>query len=230
MPEMTAQALCVRGISRRAQAKARPPAVVLAATGRRPNTGNLGLDAAGVEVNQRGAVKVDAYSRTTQPNIYALGDVTDRIALTPVAIAEAMAFVDTVYRGTPRSMDHADVPSAVFGLPPVATVGLSEHEARAAYAGVDVYRSSFRPLRHTLTGRDELSMMKLIVARASQKVVGAHMVGADAPEIIQGIAVAIKAGATKQVFDATVGIHPTAAEEFVTMREPVKALDKKAAE
>ena len=204
--------------------------LVLAATGRRPNTGNLGLDAAGVEVNQRGAVKVDAYSRTTQPNIYALGDVTDRIALTPVAIAEAMAFVDTVYRGTPRSMDHADVPSAVFGLPPVATVGLSEHEARAAYADVDVYRSSFRPLRHTLTGRDELSMMKLIVARASQKVVGAHMVGADAPEIIQGIAVAIKAGATKQVFDATVGIHPTAAEEFVTMREPVKALDKKAAE
>ena len=204
--------------------------LVLAATGRRPNTGNLGLDAAGVEVNQRGAVKVDAYSRTTQPNIYALGDVTDRIALTPVAIAEAMAFVDTVYRGTPRSMDHADVPSAVFGLPPVATVGLSEHEARAAYADVDVYRSSFRPLRHTLTGRDELSMMKLIVARASQKVVGAHMVGADAPEIIQGIAVAIKAGATKQVFDATVGIHPTAAEEFVTMREPVKALDEKAAE
>ncbi len=204
--------------------------LVLAATGRRPNTGNLGLDAAGVEVNERGAVKVDAYSRTTQPNIYALGDVTDRIALTPVAIAEAMAFVDTVYRGTPRSMDHADVPSAVFGLPPVATVGLSEHEARAAYADVDVYRSSFRPLRHTLTGRDELSMMKLIVARASQKVVGAHMVGADAPEIIQGMAVAIKAGATKQVFDATVGIHPTAAEEFVTMREPVKALDEKAAE
>ena len=204
--------------------------LVLAATGRRPNTGNLGLEAAGVEVNERGAVKVDAYSRTTQPNIYALGDVTDRIALTPVAIAEAMAFVDTVYRGNPRPMDHADVPSAVFGQPPVATVGLSEHEARAAYAAVDVYRSSFRPLRHTLTGRDERAMMKLIVERASQKVVGAHMVGADAPEIIQGMAVAIKAGATKQVFDATVGIHPTAAEEFVTMRESLPEPDKKAAE
>ena len=204
--------------------------LVLAATGRRPNTGNLGLDTAGVEVNERGAVKVDAYSRTTQPNIYALGDVTDRMALTPVAIAEAMAFVDTVYRGNPRSMDHGDVPSAVFGQPPVATVGLSEHEAREAYAAVDVYRSTFRPLRHTLTGRDELSMMKLIVARASQKVVGAHMVGADAPEIIQGMAVAIKAGATKQVFDATVGIHPTAAEEFVTLREPLPEPDKKAAE
>ena len=204
--------------------------LVLAATGRRPNTGNLGLDAAGVEVNERGAVKVDAYSRTTQPNIYALGDVTDRMALTPVAIAEAMAFVDTVYRGNPRSMDHGGVPSAVFGQPPVATVGLSEHEAREAYAAVDVYRSTFRPLRHTLTGRDERSMMKLIVARASQKVVGAHMVGADAPEIIQGMAVAIKAGATKQVFDATVGIHPTAAEEFVTMREPLPEPDAKAAE
>ena len=204
--------------------------LVLAATGRRPNTENLGLEAAGVEVNQRGAVKVDAYARTTQPNIYALGDVTDRIALTPVAIAEAMAFVDTVYRGTPRSMDHADVPSAVFGQPPVATVGLSEHEARAAYAAVDVYRSSFRPLRHTLTGRDERAMMKLIVERASQKVVGAHMVGADAPEIIQGMAVAIKAGATKQVFDATLGIHPTAAEEFVTMREPLPEPEEKAAQ
>ncbi len=204
--------------------------LVLAATGRRPNTGNLGLDAAGVEVNERGAVKVDAYSRSTQPNIYALGDVTDRMALTPVAIAEAMAFVDTVYRGNPRSMDHGGVPSAVFGQPPVATVGLSEHEAREAYAAVDVYRSTFRPLRHALTGRDERSMMKLIVARASQKVVGAHMVGADAPEIIQGMAVAIKAGATKQIFDATVGIHPTAAEEFVTLREPLPEPDKKAAE
>ncbi len=195
--------------------------LVMAATGRRPNTENLGLAAAGVELNENGAVKVDAYSRSTQPNIYAVGDVTDRIALTPVAIAEAMAFVDTVYHGTPRPMDHTDVPSAVFSHPPVATVGLTEHEAREACAAVDVYRTAFRPLRHTLSGRDERSMMKLIVERASQKVVGAHMVGADAPEIIQGIAVAIKAGATKQVFDATVGIHPTAAEEFVTLREPL---------
>jgi glutathione reductase (NADPH) len=127
-------------------------------------------------------------------------------------------------------MDHRDVPNAVFSHPTVSTVGLSEHEAREAYAEIDIYRSSFRPLRHTLSGRDERAMMKLIVDRPSQKVVGAHMVGADAPEIIQGIAVAIKAGATKQVFDATVGIHPTAAEEFVTMREPLAEPAKKAAE
>ncbi|MHA1154340.1 MAG: glutathione-disulfide reductase [Alphaproteobacteria bacterium] len=204
--------------------------LVLAATGRRPNTGNLGLGAAGVALNEAGAIMVDAYSCTSQPNIYAVGDVTDRIALTPVAIAEAMAFVDTVYRGTPRAMDHTSVPSAVFSHPTVATVGLSEHEAREVCAEIDIYRSSFRPLRHTLTGRDERAMMKLIVDRPSQKVVGAHMVGADAPEIIQGIAVAIKAGATKQVFDATVGIHPTAAEEFVTLREPVTEPDRQAAE
>jgi len=204
--------------------------LVLAATGRRPNTGDLGLSAAGVALDAGGAVRVDAYSRSNQPNIYAIGDVTDRLALTPVAIAEAMAFVDTVYRGTPRAMDHKDVPSAVFSHPTVSTVGLSEHEARAAYEEIDIYRSSFRPLRHTLSGRDERAMMKLIVDRASQKVIGAHMVGADAPEIIQGIAVAIKAGATKQVFDATVGIHPTAAEEFVTMREAVVEPARKAAE
>ncbi len=195
--------------------------LVMAATGRRPNTQNLGLEAAGVELTDKGAVKVDAYSRTGQDNIYAVGDVTDRIALTPVAIQEAMAFVDTVFRGTPRAMDHADVPAAVFSHPTVSTVGLSEHGAREKFGDVDVYRSAFRPLKHTLSGRDERAMMKMIVDRASQKVVGAHMVGTDAPEIIQGIAIAIKAGATKQIFDATVGIHPTAAEEFVTMREPV---------
>ena len=204
--------------------------LVLAATGRRPNTGNLGLGAAGVAIDEAGAVVVDAFSCTNQKNIYALGDVTNRIALTPVAIAEAMAFVDTVYRGTPRAMDHADVPSAVFSHPTVSTVGLTEHQAREACAEIDIYRSGFRPLRHTLTGRDERAMMKLIVDRPSQKIVGAHMVGADAPEIIQGIAVAIKAGATKQVFDATVGIHPTAAEEFVTLREPVPEPGRKAAE
>ena len=204
--------------------------LVLAATGRRPNTGNLGMSDAGVALNDGGAIMVDAYSCTSQPNIYAVGDVTDRIALTPVAIAEAMAFVDTVYRGAPRAMDHRDVPSAIFSHPTVATIGLSEHEAREVCAEIDIYRSSFRPLRHTLTGRDERAMMKLIVDRPSQKVVGAHMVGADAPEIIQGIAIAIKAGATKQVFDATVGIHPTAAEEFVTMREPVAEPKRQAAE
>jgi glutathione reductase (NADPH) len=203
---------------------------VLAATGRRPNTGSLGLDVVGVELDDRGAVKVDAFSRSSRPNIYAVGDVTDRIALTPVAIQEAMAFVDTVYRGRPRAMDHGNVPSAVFSQPPVATVGLTEAEARARHGALDIYRSTFRPLKHTLTGRDEKTMIKLIVERAAQKVVGAHMVGLDAPEIIQGIAIAIKMGATKADFDATVGIHPTAAEEFVTLREPVPPPKEAAAE
>jgi len=204
--------------------------LLLAATGRRPNTGNLGLEAAGVELDAVGAVKVDSYSRSSRPNIYAVGDVTDRIALTPVAIQEAMAFVDTVYLGRPRPMDHENVPSAVFSQPPVGTVGLTEAEARARYGALDIYRSGFRPMKHTLSGRDEKTMMKLIVERAGQKVVGAHMVGLDAPEIIQGLAIAIKAGATKAAFDATVGIHPTAAEEFVTMRAPVAAPTEAAAE
>jgi len=195
--------------------------LVLAATGRRPNTENLGLAAAGVALTADGAIKVDEYSCTTQPNIYAVGDVTDRIALTPVAIAEAMAFVDTVFRGVPRAMDHENVASAVFSHPPVSTVGLSERTARECFAAVDIYRSTFRPLKHTLSGRDEKTMMKLVVDRATDRVLGAHMVGLDAPEIVQGIAVAIKAGATKAIFDATVGIHPTAAEEFVTLRQPV---------
>ena len=195
--------------------------LLLAATGRAPNTKDLGLAAAGVATTEKGAVQVDDYSRTSQPNIYAVGDVTDRIALTPVAIAEAMAFVDTLYRGTPRAMDHANVPSAVFSHPPVGTVGLTEAAARKTHGALDVYRSSFRPMKHTLSGRDEKTMMKLIVAKDSQRVVGVHMVGLDAPEIVQGMAVAIKAGATKADFDATVGIHPTAAEELVTMRDPL---------
>ncbi|WP_282609486.1 glutathione-disulfide reductase [Pelagibius sp. Alg239-R121] len=204
--------------------------LVMAATGRRPNIKNLGLEAAGVKVSASGAIEVDDYSRTSQANIYAVGDVTDRINLTPVAIQEAMAFVDTVYRGNTRAMDHENVPSAVFSHPPVSTVGLSEADARKAYGGLDIYRSTFRPMKHTLSGRDEKTMMKLVVERTSQRVVGVHMVGLDAPEIVQGLAVAIKAGATKQMFDATVGIHPTAAEEFVTMREPVPEVAEKAAE
>jgi glutathione reductase (NADPH) len=204
--------------------------LILAATGRRPNTENLGLEAAGVELTEAGAVKVDGYGRTSQANVYAVGDVTDRINLTPVAIQEAMAFVDTVYLKRPRTMDHADVPSAVFSQPPVATVGLTELQARDTYGALDLYRSTFRPLKHTLSGRDELTMMKLIVDRASKRVVGAHMVGLDAAEIIQGVAIAIKAGATKEIFDATVGIHPTAAEEFVTLREPLPDPEQQAAE
>ena len=204
--------------------------LVMAATGRKPNTQNLGLEAAGVGLDDKGAVEVDGYSRSSQPNIYAVGDVTDRIALTPVAIQEAMAFVDTVYRGKPRAMDHGNVPSAVFSQPPVSTVGLTEAQAREAHGALDIYRSTFRPMKHTLSGRDEKTMMKLIVERATQKVVGIHMVGLDAPEIVQGLAVAVKAGATKDIFDATVGIHPTAAEEFVTMREPIPEPEQKAAE
>ncbi len=204
--------------------------LVMAATGRRPNIKNLGLEEAGVSVSSAGAIEVDKHSRTSQDNIYAVGDVTDRINLTPVAIQEAMAFVDTVYRDNPRAMDHENVPSAVFSHPPVSTVGLSEADARKKYGALDIYRSNFRPMKHTLSGRDEKTMMKLVVERASQRVVGVHMVGLDAPEIVQGLAVAIKAGATKQMFDATVGIHPTAAEEFVTMREPVPDVADKAAE
>ena len=203
---------------------------VMAATGRKPNVTNLGLEQVGVALDKNGAVKVDEYSKTSVDNIYAVGDVTDRINLTPVAIQEAMAFVDTVFRKTPRAMDHADVPSAVFSHPPVSTVGLTELQARERHGALDIYRSTFRPLKHTLSGRDEKTMMKLIVAQDSQRVVGVHMVGLDAPEIVQGMAVALKAGATKQVFDATVGIHPTAAEEFVTMREPLPGDQAKAAE
>ncbi|WP_020591952.1 glutathione-disulfide reductase [Kiloniella laminariae] len=194
---------------------------VFAATGRSPNVEGLGLEKAGVALTKKGAIQVDEFSRTTAKNIYAVGDVTDRVNLTPVAIQEAMAFVDTAFRDTPRAMDHHNIATAVFSHPPVCTVGLSEEQAIERYGDVEVYRSSFRPMKHTLSGRDEKTLMKLVVEKHGKKVVGLHMVGADSPEIVQGFAVAIKAGATKAMFDATVGIHPTAAEEFVTMREPV---------
>jgi glutathione reductase (NADPH) len=194
---------------------------VLYATGRRPLTAGLGLERVGVETRPDGAIVVDAWSRTSVPSIWAIGDVTDRIQLTPVAIHEAMALVRTLFGGVPTKPDHEDVASAVFSQPPVATVGLTEAQARERHGEVVVYRSTFRPLKHTLTGRDERTMMKLVVDRASDRVVGVHMVGADAAEIIQGLAVAVKMRATKADFDATIGIHPTAAEEFVTMRDPV---------
>jgi glutathione reductase (NADPH) len=192
---------------------------VLYATGRAPNTKGLGLDDLGVELNDKGAVVVDEYSRSSVDNIYAIGDVTDRINLTPVAIKEGMAFADTVFGDTPTKPDHAMVPSAVFSQPSVATVGYTEAAARKEFGAIDIYKSAFKPLKHTLSGRDERAMMKLVVDQASDRVVGAHMVGEDAAEIIQGIAIAIKCGATKAQFDSTVGIHPSAAEEFVTMRE-----------
>lgn len=196
---------------------------VMAATGRKPNTDGLGLEAIGVRTDADGAVVVNEYSRSSVENIYAVGDVTNRINLTPVAIREGHCFADTVFGNKPRSPDHKDVPAAVFSQPPVGTIGLSETDARKQYGEVDVYRTSFRPLKATVSGRDERVMMKLVVEAKTDRVVGAHMVGEDAGEIMQGIAIAIKAGAKKADFDATVGIHPTAAEEFVTMREKVKA-------
>jgi glutathione reductase (NADPH) len=193
--------------------------LVMYATGRRPNTRGIGLDEVGVQLNENGAVIVDSWLRSSVSNIYAVGDVTDRLNLTPVAIAEGRALAETLFNNNPIEMDHANVPTAVFSQPPVATVGMSEHDARQAVGAVDIYRTQFRPMKHTLSGREERTMMKLIVDRRSDRVLGCHMVGADAPEIIQGLAIAIKCGATKRQFDQTVGIHPTAAEEFVTMRD-----------
>jgi len=184
-----------------------------------PNTKGLGLEEVGVRLDERGAVEVDEWSRTRVDSLYAVGDVTDRINLTPVAIAEGRALAETLFHDNPTKLDHTGVASAVFSQPPVGTVGCTELEARERYRKVDVYVSNFRPMRHTLSGRDERSMMKVIVERDSERVLGFHMVGADAPEIIQGLAVALKCGVTKKQLDATVGIHPTAAEEFVTMRD-----------
>jgi glutathione reductase (NADPH) len=195
---------------------------VLFATGRWPSTRDLGLQEVGVNLGENGEVIVDRYSASTVPSIYAVGDVTDRIALTPVAIREGHAVALTLFGNQPTPVDHMDVPSAVFSQPPVGTVGMTEAEAKGHFHELEIYRTSFRPLKHTLSGRDERTMIKLIADRASQRIVGAHMVGADAPEIIQGIGIAVKAGLTKAQFDATVGIHPTAAEEFVTLREAVK--------
>ncbi len=193
--------------------------LVMYATGRRPITKGLGLEDAGVALNEKGAIVVDEDWRTSVPNIHAIGDVTDRINLTPVAVAEGQALADLLFNPSGRTVGYDGVPSAVFSQPPVGTVGLTEAEARARYGAVDVYRSTFRPLKHTLSGSNEQAMMKLIVDSRSDRVLGVHMVGPDAGEIIQGIAVALKCGATKAQFDATIGIHPTTAEEFVLMRE-----------
>ncbi|MCU0806285.1 MAG: glutathione-disulfide reductase [Burkholderiales bacterium] len=194
---------------------------VMFATGRVPNTVGLGLEAAGVELAADGSVRVDAHSRTNVPSIYAVGDVTHRLQLTPVAIREGAAVAATLFGGKPTVADHDDVPTAVFSQPPIGTVGLSEEKALERYPELEIYKTDFRPMKATLSGSTERTLMKLIVDRASQRVVGAHMVGADAPEIIQGIGIALKAGLTKADFDATVGIHPTAAEEFVTLRDRI---------
>jgi glutathione reductase (NADPH) len=195
---------------------------VMFATGRTPNTARLGLVELGVELDGAGGVVVDRFCRSSVANIFAVGDVTHRIALTPVAIREGAAVATTLFGGVETPVDHDDVPSAVFSQPPVGTVGLSEAKAMEKLGKVDIYKASFRPLRHTLSGRDERTLVKLVVDAATQRIVGAHMVGADAPEIIQGIAIAVKAGLTKAQFDATVGIHPTAAEEFVTLRDVLR--------
>ena len=190
---------------------------VFFATGRRAATERMGLENAGVTVNKNGAVVIDAKLRTATPNIYAIGDVTDRINLTPFAIAEGHALADSLFGKNPRSVSLDNVPAAVFSTPPIGTVGLTEEQA-AADGPVDVYVAKFTPMRHTLSGRARKTMMKLVVDQATQKIVGAHMLGEDAPELIQGIAIAVVMGATKADFDRTIGIHPTAAEEFVTMR------------
>jgi glutathione reductase (NADPH) len=200
---------------------------VLYATGRIPNASGLGLEAAGVAVNAAGAIKVDEQYQTSVPSIYALGDVTARVQLTPVALGEAMVVVDQLFGPLagkkPRSMSYDFIPTAVFTHPNIGTVGYSEAAAREKFDKVSVYRSDFKALKHTLSGSTERTLMKLLVDDDTDRVVGLHMVGSDAGEIVQGFAVAMKAGATKAVFDSTIGIHPTAAEEFVTMREPVKS-------
>ncbi|NEP00533.1 MAG: glutathione-disulfide reductase [Symploca sp. SIO2E9] len=192
--------------------------ISLAATGRKPNLDKLGLENTGVEIS-KGAVTVDQHSRTTQENIFAVGDCTDRINLTPVAINEGRAFADTEFGGKTRLMSYANIPTAIFSTPEAATVGLTEAQAREKLGdAVKIYRARFRPMYHTLSGRDEKTMVKLVVDQNTDQVLGSHMVGEHAAEVIQGVAIAVKMGATKKDFDATVGIHPSTAEEFVTMR------------
>ncbi len=193
--------------------------LVLYATGRKPNTEDLGLKALGVEMDGSGVIKINQHYQTSIPSIYALGDVANRFNLTPVATAEAMAFVNQCYTSQPTFVDYDNIPTAIFSQPNIGTVGLTEVEARKRYPEIDIYKSVFTPMKHTLSGLGEKTLMKMVVNHNNDKVLGLHMVGADAGEIIQGMAVAIRSGATKAVFDSTIGIHPTAAEEFVTMRK-----------
>lgn len=192
--------------------------LVLYATGRVPNTTGLGLDSVGVDTGSNGEVVVDAYSQTNIPHIYAVGDVTDRMNLTPVAIDDGAAFAETVYNNNPKAIDHENVATAVFSQPEIGTVGLTEAQAREDYGDVDIYKAKFRPLKHTLSGRDERMVMKLIVDQASDRVLGCHILGEAAGEMAQCLGVAVKMGATKADFDATMAVHPTASEELVTMR------------
>ncbi len=192
---------------------------IMFATGRTPNTTSLGLDRAGVLLGKRGEIKVDQHSRTNISNIYAVGDVTDRVALTPVAIREGHAFADSVFGNKPWDADHHLIPTAVFSEPEIGTVGLSEADARKAYGDIDLYKTRFRPMKYVLAGRDERMLMKLIVDARTHKVVGCHILGPDAGEMVQCVAIAMKMGATKADFDRTMALHPSAAEELVTMRD-----------
>jgi glutathione reductase (NADPH) len=193
---------------------------IMLALGRDPNTKGLGLEAAGVDINNRGAIIVDEYSRTSVPGIYALGDVTDRVQLTPVAIHEAMCFIETEYKNNPTAPDHELIATAVFSQPEIGTVGLSEEDAAKRYSGLEVYRAEFRPMKAILSGRMEKMIMKLIVDAASRKVVGAHVLGHEAGEMVQLLGISLKAGVTKEDFDRTMAVHPSAAEELVTMYKP----------
>lgn len=192
---------------------------IMFATGRVPNVMGLDLEKIGVELTPHYAVKVDDYSRSSIDNIYAVGDVTNRLNLTPVAIREGHAFADTVFGGRDIKVDHANVPTAVFSQPEIGTVGMTEAQAREASPKIDIYKTSFRPMRHTLSGRDERMLMKLVVDGVSDKVLGCHIIGPDAGEMAQLLGIAVKMGATKADFDATMALHPTAAEELVTMRQ-----------
>ncbi len=191
----------------------------LCATGRHPNSSGLGLEAVGVQTDEQGAIRVDDWSRTSLPGVYAVGDVTNRVNLTPVAISEGRALAETLYNNTPTQVNYANIPTAVFTNPAIGTVGLTEQQARAQGFEVDIYRTGFRPMKHTLSGREERVLIKLLVDRATERVLGCHMLGNDGPEIVQGLAIALNCGATKRDFDRTIGLHPSAAEEFVTLRE-----------
>lgn len=199
---------------------------IMFATGRKPNTKNLGLESVGVKIAKDGSIEVDEYSQTSVPSIWAIGDATNRINLTPVALMEGVALTKTLFQNEPTKPDYRAVPAAVFSQPPIGGVGLTEEQAVEQYGDIDVYTANFRPLKATLSGLPDRVFMKLIVSAKTNEVLGLHMCGDDAPEIVQGFAVAIKAGLTKADFDATVGIHPTAAEEFVTMRTPTRKIRK----
>ena len=204
--------------------------LVMFATGRRPNSEGLGLESVGVKISERNGILVDAYSRTSVPNIYAVGDVTDRVNLTPVAIREGHAFADTVFGGKPTAVDHTKVPTAVFSEPEVGVIGLTEKQAIEQFDRIDVYKTSFRPMKATLSGRDTRVFMKLVVDGNTDKILGCHTVGPDAAELIQVVGIAVTMGATKADFDATMAVHPTAAEELVTMREKAMSYERAAAE